>query len=68
MRDDARDQRKLESLEWVAGQPRDRARFGQHAVRIPIAGVDDIGDAALRRNDEELVVVEEVGRAHAAAN
>ena len=57
-RDDASDQREFEALERIAGHALDGARFGDDAARIPAGRIDDVGDAALRRDDEELVVVD----------
>ena len=43
-RDDARDEREFEALERIRGHAGDGLRFGQHAVRIPAGGLDDVAD------------------------
>ena len=55
----------LKRSNGFAGHAADGLRFGQHAVRIPTGGLDDVADVALGRHDEELVAVDEAVGAHA---
>ena len=57
-RNDAGDERELKAFERIARFSGDLLGLGEHAAGNPGCAAGDEGDATVRRDDEELVVVD----------